>query len=65
MRVRELQFDDYDTLDKLVQRLTGSSEAASDWWLSPNAAFNMKYPYACEEADVKAYLMWHCYAAGG
>jgi hypothetical protein len=65
MRVRELEYKKYKELDDMVYNLVGDSELASWWWLSPNAAFNMKYPYACEEEDVKAYLMWHCYAAGG
>jgi len=56
MQVRELEFEQYDKLNRMVRLLTGSREKASDWWLSPNAAFNMKYPYACEADDVKCYL---------
>ena len=62
MLVRELEFEKYNKLDQIVRVLTGSSENASNWWLSPNAAFNMKYPYACEEHDVKCYLFWHLQA---
>lgn len=57
MLVRDLEFEQYDKLSRMVRLLTGSSENASNWWLSPNAAFNMKYPYACEEDDVKCYLV--------
>ena len=59
MRVRELEYTAYSKLNDMVEQLTGSKELAQAWWLSPNAAFDMKYPYACQEEIVSDYLLMH------
>ena len=51
-------------LHPIVVGLVGDS-LAEQWWTTPNKAFDMKCPIEANFQDVKEYLIWHGYCAGG
>lgn len=54
-----------EKLNPLLRGLLGSEELVTKWWQSPNKAFDNKPPCEVELTEVRDYLMWHCYGAGG
>lgn len=51
-------------LHPIVVALVGDA-LAENWWVSPNKAFKGKAPIDCDFMDVRDYLVWHAYCAGG
>jgi hypothetical protein len=56
-----------DECERLAEGLVGKDNV-SNWWLSPNNAFDGSTPAEMLGEDPRAvyeYLMWHAYGAGG
>lgn len=54
-----------DKLNQLLMTMLGSEELVNEWWQSPNKAFDNKRPCDVELSQVKDYLIWHAFCAGG
>ena len=54
-----------DSLDVILFSMLGSEELVGLWWSSPNKAFDNKPPCEVELSEVRKYLIWHAFCAGG
>ena len=56
-----------ENLNKVVIGLVGN-DRADEWWNRPNKGFDGKTPneaYIEDPRQVRDYLLWHAYCAGG
>lgn len=50
-----------DYMNAMLMSLIGDRELVTQWWDSPNLAFDGQCPRDVPEAQVKAYLEGHCF----
>lgn len=54
-----------DALNEVLKAMLGSDDLATNWWSTPNKAFDMSRPEEVELFKVRDYLMWHAMVGGG